>query len=85
MVSGPAILLFGRLSFRSAPTISLRNGHEAGGPERSLLADGADVGGHCCVPSPDKKEARLCGLLLLICYALRSGSVFLASEWRLSL
>lgn len=45
MVSDPAIWLFGWLSFRSVPTISLRNGHEAGGPERSLLADGADVGG----------------------------------------
>jgi hypothetical protein len=62
--------------------VALRNGHEAGRPERSLLADGAEVGSHACVPSPEKTEARLSGLLLLICYALRSGSVFLASEWR---
>ena len=27
-------------------------------------------------------NASLCRLLLLICYALRSGSLFLASEWR---
>src|SRR3990167_1242450 len=50
---------------------------------RHAINELADMNGH----KPGRvhagqKEARLCGLLLLICYALRSGSVFLASEWR---
>jgi len=45
--------------------------------ERKLVAMDA-------IPLLRQTEARLCGLLLLICYALRSGSVFLASDWRLS-